>query len=240
MTEEKLGEKQEEREKEEKGEISKKRIKDLEKALEERVRPAINQAVKKTLGVNLEQIGEDITDKLKNPLLGIEIDTNQLFKSAKKKFKKAFLTKLLRLNWGNISAVAKIAEIDRKSIHRIVDEKEVRKIRQELPKPYYVKREETAGAIESVLDQYKTLLQEKKLKKLYAEAEGLSEEIVEELMPFKLSLKEAEKEFEKEYLRLALAENDFQLKKTAQKIGLRPETLSRKLKELGIKKERQE
>ena len=47
-------------------------------------------------------------------------------------------------------------------------------------------------------------------------------------------MKDAEREFEKKYLKAALQENDNNISKTARKIGLRFETLHRKLKSLGL------
>ena len=50
-----------------------------------------------------------------------------------------------------------------------------------------------------------------------------------------MTLKEAEQEFEKQYLSKALKEAKGSITKTAKKIGLRYETIIRKMKKLGMK-----
>jgi DNA-binding NtrC family response regulator len=48
------------------------------------------------------------------------------------------------------------------------------------------------------------------------------------------TLKDAEEEFEKRFIVKALEENNFNVSKTSRKIGLRYETLHRKMKALGL------
>ena len=63
----------------------------------------------------------------------------------------------------------------------------------------------------------------------------LSSDIVKKLPAVEMSWDDAEVEFEKKYLEKALAENKGNISKTAKAIGLRYETLHRKLKKLMIK-----
>lgn len=205
--------------------------------LEEKVRPIIQQATNKVLGITVPQLTEDISAKLtKSPLLDFPIDTSLKFKLAKKRFKKAYIEKMLEFHLGNITEVAREAETDRRSIHRLILELKinVNKIKEELIRPYDLKVSVFSHAIEDVLDQYKTVLHPLKLEEMYRNVGKMSEDLIKALPEKKLSLKEAEEEFEREYIRKALLEHTGNITHTAKKIGLRFETLHRKMKTLGI------
>ena len=93
----------------------------LELVIESKVKPIISSAMQKFLGITVNEIPSDISDKLiRSPVLDIEIDTSLTFKKAKEQFKKQFLIRLLQNNFGNVSQVADIAKVDRRSIHRMV------------------------------------------------------------------------------------------------------------------------
>ncbi len=207
----------------------------LEEVLEKKIQPVIDDAMKKYLGVRMEEIKGDISDKLLNsPLLGLKIDFYLSFKEAKKKFKQRFLRKLLQMKHGNISEVARLTGVDRRSIHRLIDKTRVRKIRKELFKPYYLKQKEVEDIIGNVLHHYEDVLREEKIEKMYEATPRISKNIVDELPDMEMSLKEAEEEFEKEYLKVKLKENDNNISKTAKRIKLRYETLLRKLNKLSL------
>jgi len=74
----------------------------------------------------------------------------------------------------------------------------------------------------------------KKLEKAYKNIEAISKDILKELPTVQLNLKQALEEFEKEYLKKALKENLNNISKTAKAVGLRAETLFRKMRKLGI------
>ena len=91
--------------------------KDLEKVLKKKIKPIIDEATHRFLGVTIGELGKDITDSIeKNPLLSYEIDTSISFKEAKNKFKKQFLAKQIQTHYGNVSALAKALEVDRRSM----------------------------------------------------------------------------------------------------------------------------
>ncbi|MCX8147359.1 MAG: hypothetical protein N3D84_02740, partial [Candidatus Woesearchaeota archaeon] len=103
----------------------------------------IDKSMHKILGVTIDELSTDITEKIrKSPLIDFHIDIKLGFKKAKKQFIKRYLEKLLLINYGNISEVAKIAGIDRRSIHRMVKESKinVEKIRKEMAKAYDIKQ----------------------------------------------------------------------------------------------------
>jgi DNA-binding NtrC family response regulator len=198
--------------------------KDLERVVKTRVKPVVDLAMQKAMGITVSELSRDITSKIeKNPLLGFAIDTSVPFKKAKKQFKKQYLLKLLRINYGNVSEVARITNLDRRSIHRIVRAAKINvdKIRQEMAKAYEIKQSAVNEIIEDVLDHYKESIHPTKLEKMYKRVPELSKDILEELPEQPLSLKEAEQEFEREYIRKALEESGFNIVKTADKIGIR-------------------
>lgn len=209
----------------------------LERVLKEKVEPLVEEAMHKFLGVTISEIGRDITDKIeKNPLISYAIDASIPFKSAKKLFKKEFLTRLLQSHFGNVSSVAKIAGMDRRSIHRDIKELSINisKVRKEMIKTKYYQKEAVDAILKDTLDNYRQIIVPERLKKMYKNVDKLSSEIVEELPPVEMSWEEAEREFEKRYLEKALKENKGNISLTAKKIGLRYETLHRKLKKIGM------
>ncbi len=205
--------------------------------LEERIKPIIQEATTKFLGVTATELTEDLTAKLsKNPLLDFEINTALSFKKAKKLFKKAYVQKMLQIHLGNISEVARYAGTDRRSIHRLIVSLHINitKIKKDLIKPYDIKRNAVSHAIEHVLTNYKEVFNPQKMKKIYQNVNEISDNLLKELPEGLMTLKEAEEEWEREYIKKALTENNNNIAKTAKKIGLRYESLHRKAKGLGL------
>ena len=115
----------------------------------------VDDAIKPVLGVSIDELNKDISEKLeKSPLASFDIDIKLKFKAAKKRFKQQFLRRLLRTSYGNISLVAKKAGVDRRSIHRIVKDAgiDVGKMREEMIKPYQIRQKAVEGIIENVLE----------------------------------------------------------------------------------------
>ena len=215
--------------------------KDMEnKRLEEEVRPVkpiVDEAMHRVMGITIDELSRDISDKLRtSPLLMFDISTRLGFKKAKKEFVRRYMKKLLQINYGNISEVAKIADIDRRSIHRIVKDSDidVEKIRKEMARAYEIKQSALNEIIEDVLDNYKTVIHPDKLGVMYKNVPEFSRDILEAIPEKQLTLKDAEEEFEKEFIRKALAENGNNMTITARKIRLRYETLLRKMKRYGL------
>lgn len=209
----------------------------LEQVIQTKIKPILETNLQRVLGVTIEELNKDISSRLqKNPLLDFPIDTNLSFKQAKKQFKNQYLKKLLQIRYGNISEVAKLADVDRRSIHRIVKDTKlnVDKIRHDMAKAYDVRRETIHHIIEDVLNSYKEVIHPVKLEKAYENVTEVSKEVLEQLPEEPLTLKEAETNFEREFLQKALKDNNDNLTQTAKQIGLRYETLHRKIKKLGL------
>lgn len=210
-----------------------------QKKLEEIVplKPIIDEAVHKGFGITIDEMSRDISAKLeRSPLLNFMIDTRIPFKRAKKEFARQYLQKLLEINYGNISEAARIADIDRRSVHRAVKEGRIAvgRIRKDMAKAYDIKQVAISSIIEDVLGNYKAVIHPMKLGEMYRNVADVSKEILESMPEKQLTLKEAEEEFEKEYIRKALAENGGNVTMTAKRIRLRYETLFRKVKRYGI------
>lgn len=209
----------------------------LEDVLEKKVKPLVEGLTTKFLGVPIQKLSEDITEKLnRSPIEDIGIDTSLPYKEAKKRFKKEYVEKVLRLKLGNISEAAKSTDTTRRSIHRLIHDLaiDIRKIKKELVRPYEIKKSSVSTVIEQVLDTYKEIIHPKKLEEMYKNVSVLSEDIMQNLPEIPMSLKEAEHEFEKKYLKHALAEHQGNVALAARKIGVRYETLHRKLKLLNM------
>ncbi|MBD3361355.1 hypothetical protein GF358_01030 [Candidatus Woesearchaeota archaeon] len=210
---------------------------ELENLVKKRVKPIVEKAMHDYLGVTIAEIESDISDRIKyTPLLAFEIDTKIPFKRAKKQFKKTYLSRLLKQKQGNITDVAKISGLDRRSVHRLILELKIKieNFRNELKNQEYTKHEAVQNIVEESINTYKSSLNPNKLKEFYKHAPSISKNIARELPKEPLNLSKAEKEFEKAYLKKALKENNNNISKTAKKIGLRFETLHRKIKQLNI------
>lgn len=210
-----------------------------DKALEEKIKPVVEEAVHKFLGVHIQELETDISDKIKkSPLLEFHVNTTIKYKDAKKAFKRSYIHKLLKTHFGNVAEVSRILHVDRRTIHRLIKELNISitQFRKELHRPEYFRIEAVKSIIQTSLDSYKTIIHPKKMKSLYAQASDLSKNIAKELPEQPMTLKQAEKEFDKKYLSTVLEEMDGNISQTAKRIGLRFETLHRKLKSLGITK----
>ena len=63
--------------------------KKLESVMFDKVKPIVEHALQTFLGVSIDELNKDITEKLKkSPLLNIKPDMSLPYKDAKKKFKK--------------------------------------------------------------------------------------------------------------------------------------------------------
>lgn len=208
---------------------------DLEVVLRKKIKPLIDESTEKHLGVSIDQLTVDITSRLSSPLIDIEVDTSLPYKQAKAKFKKGFLTRLLLLNLGNVSEVARITGQNRRNIHRLIKQLNinVKKIKKELIRPYDIKIGAINSIIGSTLDEYKTIVHPTRLREMYQNVSNLSEGILKELPEQTVSFQKAQREFELRYFRQILRENS-NLMNAAKKIGLRYETLHRKLKALNL------
>lgn len=212
----------------------------LEEKTEERkekVKPIVDEAFHRGFGITIDEMTRDISEKLKkSPLIRFDIDTKLPFKRAKKEFIRKYLQKLLETNYGNISEAARIADVDRRSVHRVVKAGKIAvgRIRKEMPKAYDVKQTAVSSIIEDVLENYKAVIHPAKLNQMYRSISDVSKEILDALPEKQLTLKEAEEEFEKEFIRKALEEYDGNVARAAKKIKLRYETLLRKVKRYGL------
>lgn len=208
---------------------------DLELVIREKIRPMLDKATENLIGAGINKLTDDITSKIDGAhILDIDIDFEAGYRQAKNKFRKSYLTRLLLLNLGNISEAAKIAGMDRRSLHRMISGLgiDVQKIKKKLLKPYYLKVGAVSHIIEDVLGNYKRVIHPDKLKNIYSNVESISENIVKELPELNISLKDAEKEFEKAFFGRALEKENGNKAKAAKRIGLRYETLHRKMKAL--------
>ncbi len=215
---------------------------DLERVIEKRIKPLLDDAMQKYLGIHISEIEADISDKLRHGSWFSPIDLALSFKEAKRLFKKTYVMKIAKKVFGNVSEVARISGIDRRSVHRIIAEMKsmIPKFRKEIENVEYVRENKLQGMIQSTLESYKSALHPQKFLSFYNKAPELSKDILKELPQKEMPLKEAEHEFERSYLQKALEQNKNNIAQTARKIGLRYETLHRKLKMLGLLKTRNE
>ena len=211
----------------------------LEKVIKEKIQPIISGGTKQAIGVTVEELNKTLIDKIATtPLLLLDVDTSLPYKKAKKVFRKKFFTHLIETHYGNVSDVAKVTGIDRRTIHRVISGLgiAVSKVRQHLLNPDHYMKIALDQTIKGALEEYKPVLNPDRIEKMYRDLPQLEKEVMDSMPKQEMTYKEAEEEFDKQYLSKVLKENKFNVSQTARKIGLRYETLHRKLKLLGLRK----
>lgn len=204
------------------------------KDLEKRIQPIIRQATKEYMGINIPEIDQSIINKLEEPLINIIIDFDLNYKISKKKFKGEFITKSINSNLGNISEVAKDLGLDRRSIHRAINEFSINiNIAREkkMEKKFYEK-EALNTAFKDVLEDYKQVINPERIENFYSKVDEISDDIIPQLKT--VTWNEAKDYFDKEYIKHHLNINNHNILKTSKIIKLRYETLLRKIKKLNL------
>lgn len=212
---------------------------DLERVIKEKINPLIEEAMQQHLGMTISELEKDITLKLEQQrLIGFTIRTDLPFAESKHLFKKEFLERTIQTHYGNISEVADIVGLDRRSIHRDIKslKVDIRKVREKLYKHGYFEKEAVDGLIRNTLEHYRSFIHPDRLGSMYSYVPELSESIVKVLSVGEMKWKEAEMEFERAYLAAALKESGWSLRAAAKKIKIRYETLLRKMKKLGLRR----
>ncbi len=203
---------------------------DLERTIDEKIKPLLDQAMHQYLGIKVVELEQDISSKLKHL---DEVDISIPFKKAKRLFKKAYLTRLLQHCSGNVAKASLIAGIDRRSIHRLITSLKIPIIDYRELKTY-ARQDTVTNILESSVETYKSSLNPERIKQFYKIAPSLSKNILEQLPEQPKSFSDAEKEFERQYIEKAIKLFNNNLSKTAKAIGLRYEVLHRKKKSLGV------
>ncbi len=210
---------------------------DLESTIKEKVQPLVIDAMSKTWGLTIPKIESDITDQLAKPALHLYIPLTLPYKEAKKTFKKEFLTRELRRHIGNVSELAKILGMDRRSIHRTIKELgiDMENMRNRLELDDHKLEHFVDNTIRHKLEEYKQIIHPEKMDLLYDALPKLSRNIAQILPQEVMSWKDAEDEFERQFFNHAIKQHSGNISHTAKDLGLRAETLYRKIRELQLK-----
>ena len=192
--------------------------------------PTVEKAIESLLGLSVPQIRDDISNRLVEGNLDFPIDLSLGFKKAKEQFKKEFLLKVLRFHNGNVAESARVAQLDRRAMHRLIKKFKisVEALRQQ---PYFFRDEKkdkyVRDVIAEVLENYDIT------RGRYEVDADTAQRISRELPEFRLSYDDALVLFEKEFIQKALQRYPSQ-KEAAEAVGLRYETLHKKAKEYAL------
>lgn len=209
----------------------------IDEIVDTKIKPLLDQAMHQYLGVTIDEIRFDVSDRLKTtPFFDPDLHLDKLFKPAKILVQAEFLSRLLRQHFGNVSIAARIAGLDRRSMHRLIDRHhiDVHQFREEMTKRSYLKQMAVTSIIEKTLNTYKPVLAKERVESFYHNLPDLSKHIVELLPDTFLTLEKAQRIWEIQYLIHQLKKHHWNISATARKIGIRYETLHRKMKELAI------
>jgi DNA-binding NtrC family response regulator len=194
------------------------------------IKPFVETAMQGFLGVKIEQVNEDISSKLIEGRLEYPVTVSIPFKQAKEQFKRHYLIRLLMLAKGNISEASRIAGIERRHFHRLLNQFKIDA--EQFRNPIYVYEQDNEKYVKNVISDVlkKYDITKPKSEKVDEEtAKSLSKRVDEP----RLTLKEALELFEKEYFKTALKEFK-SLSNTARSLKIRYETLIKKIKKLNL------
>ncbi len=191
----------------------------------------VDRAVKKHLLEDLPSLNYNISTNLEFRLV-FPIDINKPFKEAKKTFLKNYLNDLLTLSLGNISMAARKANLNRRHMHRIMNDLDINpeEHRKELLKPSQYIKENIQNILEDTLTNFNS---DGNIKSVYSNLEEISEFLAKD-MDILMSYEEAIALFEKEFLGKALKENKYSISKTAEMLDISERTLYRKISKLNL------
>lgn len=211
------------------------RKEDLELLLSNKVKPMVDEVIKKFIGVKIGELGESLIDKLEKPVFEFSVDITVPFKESKKKFRKLFILKMLELHQGNVSVVADIIGLDRRTIHRDIEnfKIDVDSIRSASVSSKDYQLSVVNNVVSDVIEDYRSIIHPVKLKGISDYVPTLSSDILK-IIPFdEPTWDSVEIEFERRYIQ-KMVQVYGSKKVIAEKMGLRYETLIRKMKKLGI------
>ncbi len=200
----------------------------------EQIKPVVEEILSEGLGVTIKEVVDDISGILAEGDLAIDVDLNKPLKGAKKDFKLSYSRKLLGQTAGNISEASRQAKIDRRTLHRYVEDQSslLESIRgKELEFAFDRKQKQILDIVGRTLDKYELVGFQDKIH------EDTVKSLAHCLPAYLPPLDVAVRLFEKRYIETAFSQWGPRIKDVAQKIGLRPETLGQKCKELGIGKQ---
>ena len=130
--------------------------KTLEDTIIERVRPFITENMEKTWGLAIPKLEEDITSKLAKEQTTIPIRFTLTYEKALQEFKKEFFRRELQKHQ-NISFLAKLLGVSRRSVHRSIKELGItvpKKTKEE--QKQYFKEQEIYKTLREALLEYRT------------------------------------------------------------------------------------
>ena len=188
----------------------------------------------KYLGFSNNELYHDITEKMDDSFLDFDILSSLNYKHAKNEFTKRYFARLLRKHNGNITLAAKEANVHRRTIHRIIQKYKIDllELRSHTNKEYTSKVE---SVIESYLKNNEYRLNDDKLYVLYKNIPSLTKEIIDQIyFDTSFTFAKAKKEFERRFIFKTLEKNNNNVLKTSRDLGIRPETIHRKIKKLKI------
>ena len=208
-------------------------------ALESRLKPFVETAIQKYLGIRFAELEKEVSQTVQQVFCWKIIpDTRLPFRLARDSFRKKYLVHLLSVHCGNIAEVARLLSVDRRTVHRLITKLNINadSFRQIIHRPEYVRTEVVSSAMTKVFDNYKSTFHPEKISNLYKNVHDISKTLLKQLPEKPLSLKQAEKEFEKEYFTSVLKMFGWNISASAKHMKLRAETLHRKIVGLGLKR----
>jgi len=189
----------------------------------------VENAIKKHSNKDFPKFKEFLSSNLEFRLL-FSLDMSKKFKDAKKSFIKNYLNDLLTLSLGNISLAARKARVNRRHLHRIINDHEINpeQHRKELLKPLEYMKENVHSIIEETLSEFDS----QDIKDIYTNMYDISEIIAKDVD--NMTFDDAVELFEKEYIENALKSNGYNISKTADVLEVSERTLYRKITKLAI------
>ncbi|MBN1503388.1 hypothetical protein JW930_07650 [Candidatus Woesearchaeota archaeon] len=180
------------------------------------------------------QLKTKICNDLEFKLL-FQINFSKPFKQAKKEFVKNYVNNILIFSFGNVSKAAELANINRRHLHRLINQLnvDIDCHRKQMINPVMYMKSNMQNVIEESIEDCKNFIDKDNLESLYSELDDITTVLADNL-DYPSTFEESMDLFERGYIQKVLEEHNFEIGKAAEKLGMSERTLYRKINKLNI------
>ncbi|MFP4118074.1 MAG: helix-turn-helix domain-containing protein [Candidatus Woesearchaeota archaeon] len=185
----------------------------------------------KYLGVTIKELSQDITKKIDEPLIESIVKEERDMKKAKEIFLHHYIIRLLESHHGNVKSASKEAGVNRRTLHRMISRFNIETSFMRGRRKETAYETQIHDAIERSLNKYEEIIHPNKFDAIYNRITDITKDIANNTdSSSRMSLKDAEDTFLADFISKAIERNHGNLSRAARELGIRYETLHRKMK----------
>ncbi|MFP4656008.1 MAG: helix-turn-helix domain-containing protein [Candidatus Woesearchaeota archaeon] len=185
----------------------------------------------KYLGVTIKELSQDITKKIDEPLIESIVKEERDMKKAKEIFLHHYIIRHLESHHGNVKSASKEAGVNRRTLHRMISRFNIETSFMRGRRKETAYETQIHDAIERSLNKYEEIIHPNKFDAIYNRITDITKDIANNTdSSSRMSLKDAEDTFLADFISKAIERNHGNLSRAARELGIRYETLHRKMK----------